>query len=553
MLTGISDHLAQFLIPLSKTTSRPNTKTTYRDWKSWNRDEFADEFNKSDWKDLLNLENNNPDYSFEHFFQILTKMIDAHVPVKNLSKKQLKSLSKPWITKGIKKSIKTRDNLLKKLQRENNCDRRSVLYNHYKLFRNRIVDLIRQSKTNYYRQYFNDNLRNSKKIWTGINEIISLKSKKNVTNISLEVGGHLTSNQKLITESFNEYFTQIAEKIKSRLPPTNRSFRNYLRAPCRRSFFFSPTTPGEVRKIISSLDDKKATGPYSIPHQLLNAIPLEIATILSDIINISFKTGKFIDALKYVKVVPVYKNKGSPFEAGNYRPISLLSNVDKILEKLVHKRMIKFLEDNKILYDRQFGFRCKHSTVHGLITITEDIKKSIDDGKLTCGVFIDLQKAFDTVDHKILLKKLEIYGFRGITNDWFSTYLSGRKQYVSVSGVDSNYRDIKHGVPQGSVLGPILFLIYINDLANATIYSRSFNFADDTAILYTDDDPKRLKKRVNIDLKLLLHWLKANKIHLNVAKTEVILFKHKQKEVNYNIRIKLDGKLMRFSKQTRYL
>ena len=293
-------------------------------------------------------------------------------------------------------------------------------------------------------------------------------------------------------------------------------------------------------------DDKKATGPYSIPHQLLNAIPLEIATILSDIINISFKTGKFIDALKYVKVVPVYKNKGSPFEAGNYRPISLLSNVDKILEKLVHKRMIKFLEDNKILYDRQFGFRCKHSTVHGLITITEDIKKSIDNGKLTCGVFIDLQKAFDTVDHKILLKKLEIYGFRGITNDWFSTYLSGRKQYVSVSGVDSNYRDIKHGVPQGSVLGPILFLIYINDLANATIYSRPFNFADDTAILYTDDDPKRLKKRVNIDLKLLLHWLKANKIHLNVAKTEVILFKHKQKEVNYNIRIKLDGKLMRF-------
>ena len=121
-------------------------------------------------------------------------MIDAHVPVKNLSKKQLKSLGKPWITKCIKNSIKTRDNLLKKLQRENNCDRRSVLYNHYKLFRNRIVDLIRQSKTNYYRQYFNDNLKNSKKIWTGINEIISLKSKKNVTNISLEVGGHLTSN-----------------------------------------------------------------------------------------------------------------------------------------------------------------------------------------------------------------------------------------------------------------------------------------------------------------------------------------------------------------------
>ena len=150
------------------------------------------------------------------------------------------------------------------------------------------------------------------------------------------------------------------------------------------------------------------------------------------------------------------------------------------------------------------------------------------------------------------LRKLDGYGFRGITNDWFKSYLSKRKQYVSVSGTDSGFRDTKHGVPQGSVLGPILFLIYINDLKNAIIYSRSFNFADDTAILYIDVDPRRLKKRVNIDLKLL-HRLKANKIHLNAAKTNVILFKQKQKVVNYNIKIKLDGKLMRFSSQTRYL
>ena len=133
------------------------------------------------------------------------------------------------------------------------------------------------------------------------------------------------------------------------------------------------------------------------------------------------------------------------------------------------------------------------------------------------------------MDHNILLKKLECYGFRGITNNWFKSYLSNRKQYVSVSGVDSGFKDIKHGVPQGSVLGPILFLLYINDLKNALVYSRSFNFADDTAILYTDVNPKRLKKRVNIDLKLVLHWLRANKIHLNVAKTEVILFKQRQK------------------------
>ena len=134
----------------------------------------------------------------------------------------------------------------------------------------------------------------------------------------------------------------------------------------------------------------------SIPHQLLNALPTEISTILSEIFNQSFKTGKFPQALKHVKVVPIFKNKGSPFKTENYRPISLLSNVDKILEKLVHKRMMQFLEKNKILHDRQFGFRKKHSTVHGLVTLTEDIKKSLDEGNLSCGVFFDFQKAFDT-------------------------------------------------------------------------------------------------------------------------------------------------------------
>ena len=133
--------------------------------------------------------------------------------------------------------------------------------------------------------------------------------------------------------------------------------------------------------------------------------------------------------------------------------------------------------------------RDRHSTVHGLTTITEDLKRSIDESKLTCGIFIDLQKAFDTVDLDILLMKLKFYGFRGLTNDWFSSYLLGRKQYVSSSGETSCYQNIKHGVPQGSVLGPILFLIYINDLARAIIYRKLYNFADDTPILYSDYNP----------------------------------------------------------------
>ena len=552
LLSGISDHLAQFLIPVSKEVHEPRESVSYRDWLSWNKVDFVDQFKNTRWKDLLRLHSDDADYSFEKFFEKLNKMIETHVPLKNISKKQSKRVSKPWITKGIKRSISNRDNLLKRSLRTKG-ELRSVLYSQYKLFRNRIVDLIRQSKSNYYRRFFDNNLKNSKMIWSGINSLISSKSKKQNSNISLNVDGHLTSDKKLIADSFNNYFTQIAKKIKEKLPPTKKSFREFLDNPCRNSFFLSPTTPEEVKNIIISLDTKKATGPFSIPRQLLHELPTEISSILSDIFNQSFKTGKFIQALKHVKVVPVFKNKGSPFEAGNYRPISLLSNVDKVLEKLVHKRMIKFLNRNNIIYNRQFGFRRKHSTVHGLVTLTEDIKKSIDEGKLTCGVFIDLQKAFDTVDHEILLKKLETYGFRGLANNWFSSYLSNRKQYVHVSGEESDYREIKHGVPQGSVLGPILFLLYINDLSNAIVYCLIYNFADDTAIVYTEEDPRRLKKRVNIDLKLLLHWLKANKIHLNVAKTVVLLFKNKSKQLNYDIKIKLDGKLMRFSKETKYL
>ena len=552
LLSGISDHLAQFLIPVSKEIHEPRESNSYRDWRSWNKFSFVEQFKNTRWRDILRIDSNDVDYSFEKFFEKLSKMIETHVPLKNLSKKQLKRVSKPWITKDIKRSISNRDNLLKRYLRTKG-ERRSVLFNQYKLSRNHIVDLIRQSKSNYYRNFFDNNLKSSKIIWSGINSLISSKSKKKKSNVSLDVDGHLTSDKKLIAESFNEYFTQIAEKIKERLPQTKKSFRDFLDNPCGNSFFLSPTTPEEVKNIVISLDTKKATGPYSIPHQLLHELPTEISCILSDIFNQSFKTGKFIKALKNVKVIPVFKNKGSPSETGNYRPISLLSNVDKILEKLVHKRMTKFLNRNNIIYNRQFGFREKHSTVHGLATLTEDIKKSIDEGKLTCGVFIDLQKAFDTVDHEILLKKLETYGFRGLANNWFSSYLSKRKQYVHISGKDSDYREIKHGVPQGSVLGPILFLLYINDLSNAIIYCRIYNFADDTAILYTEEDPRRLKKRVNIDLKLLLHWLKANKIHLNVAKTEVLLFKNKRKQLNFDIKIKLDGKLMRFSKETKYL
>ena len=231
----------------------------------------------------------------------------------------------------------------------------------------------------------------------------------------------------------------------------------------------------------------------------------------------------------------------------------MLSNIEKILEKLMYKRLYAFLDYNNIIYDLQFGFRQQYSTSHALINITENISKALDDGNIGCGVFVDLQKAFDTVDHQILLAKLNHYGIRGVSNDWFKSYLSNRSQYVSINGYESGLAAINCGVPQGSVLGPLLFLLYINDLNQAIKFCKVHHFADDTNLLCLSNSIKKLSKLVNADLKHLLNWLNGNKISLNVKKTEMIIFKSKQKKLEGDLKIKLCGKRLYPTESVKYL
>ena len=188
----------------------------------------------------------------------------------------------------------------------------------------------------------------------------------------------------------------------------------------------------------------------------------------------------------------------------NYRPISLLSNIEKFFEKLMHSRLIEFLEEKQILYYRQFGFRKDFSTNHAILTLLESIQKAQDNGQLACEIFLDLEKAFDTVSHDILLEILNHYGIRGIENDWFRSYLSGRTQFVSINGFNSDYKTVKYGVPHGSVVGPLLFLIFINDLNIAIKNSETFHFADDTCLLNIKDSVKKINKIDNNDLKFLI-------------------------------------------------
>ena len=553
LTVGISDHMPQFLMFESPSYPKDPPEFFYRNWKIFDKENFILDFLALDWNKLLKLEEKNPDISFSNFYKEIDNLMDRYAPLKKVSKKQCKMRHKQWVTPGIRKSIHKRNQLYKQFIKCKNAEQKLNLHLQFKSYRNSIVNLLRISKNNHYKRYFNFNIQNSRQLWKGIREIIQNNKSAFSNNISLNINDNLVSDPNIVSNSFNEFFTSVASKIRDNINPSTGSFKQHLKNNPLKSFFFRPTDGIEVAEIISSLNPKKASGPHSIPPQILNTILPDISRILADIFNLSFETGSFIDSLKLVKVIPVYKNKGSPLDTNNYRPISLLSNIDKILEKLVYSRLISFLDKENLLYQNQFGFRSKHATSHALIKLTEQIRASLDRGNFSCGIFIDLQKAFDTVDHEILLEKLKYYGVRGLANKWFRSYLTNRKQFVFISGHCSHTCDILHGVPQGSVLGPLLFLIYINDLPHAITYSQPTLFADDTSLLFSNKDLQLMEHCINLDLNSLLEWLNVNKIALNATKTEAILFRNARKHLNYNIKLELNGNQLQFTSNVRYL
>ena len=223
------------------------------------------------------------------------------------------------------------------------------------------------------------------------------------------------------------------------------------------------------------------------------------------------------------------------------------------MKKIIFKRVYNFIEKNEILYPLQYGFRSKHSNTHALINITEKIRSALDHNKVSCGIFVDLQKAFDTVNHKILLQKLNYYGYRGVINDWFRSYLFERKQKVCINGFESETKILHHGVPQGSVLGPFLFLLYINDLHKCINLSSTFHLAADTNLLNISENYKILQKNVNHDLKSLHDWLLSNKISLNKDKSELIYFHKSRSNIPTDLKIKMNGRRLIHSSKIKYL
>ena len=285
-----------------------------------------------------------------------------------------------------------------------------------------------------------------------------------------------------------------------------------------------PTNRPKVQALFCENDEiNKDILELSIPH---------IKNLLIFLLNQSLLQGIFPEELKIANVVPLFKNDDS-MKFNNYRPVSLLCTLSKVFEKVMYNRLISFLEREKILYEKQFGFRKKHSTYMALMILIDKLIKSLEKGEYILGIFLDFSKAFDTVDHSILITKLNHYGIRGIALDWFVSYLNNRKQFVTYNGVRSSMKTVKCGVPQGSILGPILFLLYINDLASICKKTLPFLFADDTNLFICGDNPDEMVSDLNSELEDISSWLKTNKLSLNVKKRITCFFPPKETEKTF--------------------
>ena len=390
-------------------------------------------------------------------------------------------------------------------------------------------------------------------MWRGIKKITSSNNSNHMFPTAITVNNKTISNPSEIANAFSNCFAKVAIDIQSSIRFSKKIYYDYLPPLNIKSFFLTPTDSTEVCNIIFSFKQNKSDGPNSIPIKILKLLNKDISDQLAILFDQSFSSGIFPSILKTSKIIPIYK-KGSKLEFSNYRPISLLSNIDKILERLMYNRLYNFLEKKEIIFSLQFGFRQKYSTTHSLIHLTDKIRHEIDKATYACGIFVDFQQAFDTVDHDILLKKLEYYGVRGISNKWFASYLSNRKQFVSINGYKSNLVDFKCGVLQGSILGPLLFLIYINDLHAAIKYSEVHHFSDDINLLNFSSCIKSINEQVNYDLKNLSNWLKANKVLLNVGKTELVLLLFTfKKQLDCDLKIKLNRKRLYEADSVKYL
>jgi hypothetical protein len=552
LITDLSDHYPTFLTQLnSKHTNNTPSTPLYRKsrlFKPNNIKGLKNALSITDWK--LITDTIDPNEAYNNFNNKFTKLLDVHCPIKSKQISKRNTPKKPWVTKGLIKSLKTKDKLYKTYITKPTFDNKLK----YTKYRNNLNLLLRLSKKSYITSKITANKDNTKEMWKTLNNLLGRNKKTQSPDFFISANGERITDNQIIAQRFNDFFANIGITLANKIsePPNNEkpSMTQHYNS---NSMFMYPTTPNEILKICSTLKNSNSSGDDDISNNLLKQIIPSICDVLSHIFNLSLTTGVVPSLLKQANITPVFK-AGDRHDVTNYRPISILTSISKILEKVAYTRIFNLINKHNILTPHQFGFRPKRSTFMAINDLYCKIANNLDNKLHTAGIFLDLSKAFDTINHNILLNKLSNYGVRGLANDWLKSYLSDRQQRVLFNNVVSEPTNVACGVPQGSILGPLLFLLYINDLPLCTQKPHFVLFADDTNILFSHEDPKTLEDTINTELMHITNWFKLNKLSLNIKKTNYIIFKNKHSnKPNINLNIEIDGTTLQQVNTTKFL
>lgn len=478
--------------------------------------------------DFAVLQNVDVNVEFQNFVthikQILTQCTHTY------SKHNYEVPVCPWMTQEILGILKRKDSYYNKWKKN-----RSNKYYHdqFKYYRNKSVAMLRKSKKEYLTRLITRNKGDTRQQWNIVKDATGLNQERRVTPSSI-------SPQ--VANEFNNFFINVGLNLAKKFPLLTPTGSVRMAVGC--TFQFHVITIDEIKSVVSKMSVNKAAGHDSIQTRVLKENINTLCPHLCHLFNHSLENSCYPDILKIAKVVPIYKS-GDQNTPCSYRPISVLSVINTLFEKLVAQQLKEFITENNIIVPQQHGFVSNKSTSTAVLSLSQHIYSAMHQDEIAVVLFLDIKKAFDTVCHTILLRKLEGYGFTNNVLKFFSSYLSFRKQYVVINDFISEVKYISCGVPQGSVLGPLLFSLYINDLPQALHFSETLMYADDTALTFTGKSLITLQNRIMVELSALSSWFSGNRLTLNVAKTKYVIFHSRQKTLDYSlISLSLDATLI---------